>query len=106
MLEESGDITLTKIWSGLAARAVRLGTGTLWRFFDRHQISRKKTGHAVELERSDILRQRQRWFDGQLDLNSDRLVLIDETRTATNMTRRPGRCPKGERHRNLPRSLS
>ena len=29
----------------------------------------------------------QRWFDSQLDLDPERLVFIDETATATNMTR-------------------
>lgn len=45
------------------------------------------------------MRQRQRWFDGQLDLIPERLVFIDETWAATNMTRSHGRCPKGERLR-------
>jgi len=45
------------------------------------------------------LRQRQDWFAGQLDLEPERLVFIDETWTATNMTRSHGRCAKGERLR-------
>lgn len=40
MLEESGDIALAGIQSGLAARSVGAGIGTRWRFFDRHQITR------------------------------------------------------------------
>lgn len=43
MLEENGDITLAEIQSGLAASGVSVGIGTLWRFFDRHQITRKKS---------------------------------------------------------------
>lgn len=43
--------------------------------------------------------QRQSWFDGQLDLDPERLVFIDETWTATNMTRSYGRCARGERLR-------
>lgn len=43
--------------------------------------------------------ERQDWFDGQLDLDPERLVFIDETWTATNMTRTHGRCPRGERLR-------
>lgn len=35
------------------------------------------------------------WFDGQLDLDPERLVFIDETWTATNMTRSHGRCFSG-----------
>jgi transposase len=45
------------------------------------------------------LKQRHDWFDGQLDLEPERLVFIDETWTATNMTRSHGRCARGERLR-------
>ena len=38
-------------------------------------------------------------LEGQLDLDPERLVFIDETSTATNMTRSHGRCAKGERLR-------
>ena len=61
--------------------------------------AQKKTGHAIEQDRPDVLRQRHAWFDGQLDLEPERLVFIDETWTATNMTRSHGRCAKGERLR-------
>lgn len=43
MLEGNGDITLAEIQSGLAASGVSVGIGTLWRFFDRHRITRKKS---------------------------------------------------------------
>jgi hypothetical protein len=33
---------LAEIRSGLAAQGVLVGIGTLWRFFDRHGITRKK----------------------------------------------------------------
>ena len=61
--------------------------------------AQKKTGHAVEQDRPDVLKKRLDWFDGQLDLDPERLVFIDETWTATNMTRSHGRCRKGERLR-------
>lgn len=40
---------------------------------------------------------RDEWKAEQPKLDPDRLVFIDETWAATNMTRRRGRCPKGER---------
>jgi transposase len=43
MLEDNGDITLAEIRLGLAARGIHVGIGTLWRFFDRHGITRKKS---------------------------------------------------------------
>ena len=39
------------------------------------------------------------WFAGQLDLDPDRLVFLDETATTTTMARRSGRAPRGERCR-------
>ena len=61
--------------------------------------AQKKTGHAIEQDRPDVLRQRHDWFDGQIDLDPERLVFIDETWTATNMTRSHGRCARGQRLR-------
>ena len=45
------------------------------------------------------MKRRREWFDGQLDLDPERLVFIDETWASTNMARRHGRAPKGERLR-------
>ena len=45
------------------------------------------------------MKRRQDWFDGQLDLDPERLVFIDETWASTNMARRHGRCARGERLR-------
>ncbi len=42
---------------------------------------------------------REAWFAGQLDLDPDRLVFLDETAASTNMARRYGRAPRGERCR-------
>lgn len=59
----------------------------------------KKSAHAAEQDRPDILRRRWDWFEGQPDLHPDRLVLIDETWVTTNMARPHGRAPRGERLR-------
>jgi transposase len=59
----------------------------------------KKTAHATEQDRPDILKRRRAWFDGQGDLDPTRLVFIDETWASTNMARTRGRAPKGERLR-------
>ena len=39
------------------------------------------------------------WFEGQLDLDPERLVFIDETWASTNMARHYGRAPRGQRLR-------
>ena len=38
-----------------------------------------------------------RWRASQPELKAERLVFIDETGAATDMARRYGRCPRGER---------
>lgn len=45
------------------------------------------------------MKRRQAWFDGQPDLDPERLVFIDETWASTNMARHHGRCRRGERLR-------
>ncbi len=45
------------------------------------------------------MKRRQAWFNRQLDLDPDRLVFIDETWASTNMARRHGRAPRGQRLR-------
>jgi hypothetical protein len=59
----------------------------------------RKSAHALEQERPDILKRRQDWFEGQPDLDPRRLVFIDETGLSTKMARLRGRAPRGERCR-------
>ena len=40
---------------------------------------------------------RQTWFDGQLDLDTAKLIFIDETGANTKMVRLRGRAPRGQR---------
>ena len=54
---------------------------------------------ASERDRPDIVKRRQDGFDGQLDLDPERFVFIDETWASTNMARSSGRAPEGERLR-------
>jgi hypothetical protein len=75
--------------------------------------AQKKTAHASEQDRADVVERRWAWLEGQLDLDPERLVFIDEPWASTNMARRHGRCPRGERlrmgyphgHRKTPRWL-
>lgn len=61
--------------------------------------TQKKCGHAAEQARPDVPRQREAWFEAQLDLDPDRLIFVDETWTNTKMARTHGRYRKGERLR-------
>lgn len=42
LVEETSDLTLGEIRAALAARGRQVSVATVWRFFDRHQITRKK----------------------------------------------------------------
>jgi transposase len=57
--------------------------------------------YAAEQERADVKAAREAWFAAQPDLDPDKLVFLDETAAATNMARRYGRAPRGERCRLL-----
>lgn len=59
----------------------------------------KKTAHAAEQDRPDILRRRLAWFNDQPDLDPARLVFIDETWASTAMARLRGRVLSGHRLR-------
>ena len=45
-IEAKDDITLVEMQARLAERGTPVGLGTLWRFFDRHGITRKKRRHT------------------------------------------------------------
>ncbi|GMB82597.1 hypothetical protein NN6n1_33800 [Shinella zoogloeoides] len=53
----------------------------------------KKTAHALEQDRPDILKPRRAWFDSQPDLDPAKLAFIDETGLSTKMARLRGRAP-------------
>jgi len=61
--------------------------------------AQKKSGHAAEQDRPDVMSRREAWFEGQLDLDPHTLVFIDETGASTKMARLHGRAPRGERLR-------
>jgi transposase len=52
---------------------------------------------AAEQDRPDVAARRDQWRAEQPGLDPDRLVFIDETWASTNMSRRYGRAPVGER---------
>jgi hypothetical protein len=78
-VEQQPDPTLAELREMLAERRVSVSIATPWRFFARQGSRAKKTGHATEQDRPDVLKRRKEWFEGQLDLDPDKLVFIDET---------------------------
>jgi transposase len=61
--------------------------------------AQKKTGHAAEQDCPDVLTRRWAWFEGQPDLEPERLVFVDETWASTKMARTHGRARRGARLR-------
>jgi transposase len=59
--------------------------------------AQKKSGRAAEQDRTDVAEKRSAWRAGQGGMDPRRLIFIDETGAATNMARRYGRCPRGQR---------
>jgi transposase len=57
----------------------------------------KKTLHAAEQDRPDVKAAREAWRENQTGWDTAKLVFIDETGTATNMTRFRGRAAEGAR---------
>jgi transposase len=88
---------LTQILAAMAKRGIAGSRSALQRFFDRHNVTFKKSLHAAEQKRADVARARRRWMREQGMLDPARLVFIDETATSTNMVRLRGRCLRGER---------
>ncbi|MGZ9409866.1 MAG: IS630 family transposase [Methylocystis sp.] len=95
------DLTISELLERLLAeRSVKASRATLWTFLNRCGLTFKKRQlNASEQNRPDILKRREDWFDGQLDLDPEKLVFIDETWASTNMARKCGRAAKGERLR-------
>ena len=97
LIADRPDLTIEEIRAALRARGVACGHGSVWRFFERHGISFKKTMLASEQDRPDVAAARQRWQRHQGAFDPRRLVFIDETWAKTNMARRHGRCRRGAR---------
>jgi len=100
-LADEPDMTLEKMQDLLReARGVRASLSTIWGLLDRaDQSFKKKSVHASEQDRPDVVEKREAWFEGQLDLDPNKLVFVDETWATTNMAPLYGWAPRGERLR-------
>jgi transposase len=59
----------------------------------------KKTAHASEQDRPDVVHLRRAWSEMLPELNPQSLVFLDETGASTKMARLYGRSPRGQRCR-------
>ena len=100
LVEETPDMTLAEIATHLEdEHGLRVSQSTVWRFFHRRGITFKKTAHASEQQRPDVLRRRRAWLEAQPGLDPETLVFVDETGASTKMARRSGRALRGHRCR-------
>jgi transposase len=60
-------------------------------------LTLKKTLHAAEQKRPDVVKARTEWRENQPSLNPQKLIFLDETWTKTNMVRLYGRSKRGTR---------
>ena len=71
---------------------------TVWRALRCLGLTRKKKStHAAERERPDVVEARQQWPEKLAGVDPDDLVFLDETGATTTMQRTHGYGPKGER---------
>ena len=92
------DLTLLELQARLAKSNMKVAASSVSRFLHHLGLSfKKKVLHAAEQDRPDVAARRRKWRRGQRKLDPKRLVFVDETSVSTAMTRRGGRCPRGER---------
>ncbi|WP_236774113.1 IS630 family transposase [Agrobacterium tumefaciens] len=101
MIDDRKDVTLDEMVGRLSVeRQVGISRSALGAWLrGRGWTFKKKSAHALEQDRPDVLKRRRAWFEGQLDLDPEKLIFIDETSLSTKMARLRGRAIRGERCR-------
>ena len=56
------DMTLNEIVTAMRKQRIPGSSTAVWRFFERHNVTVKKTLRASEQEREDVARARRRWL--------------------------------------------
>jgi Winged helix-turn helix len=98
-VREESDLTLAELRAWLLeSYQVSISQRGMWKTLRQLDLTRKKkTQHASEQNRPDVTAERQAWRDAQPKLDASKLIFIDESWVTTNMARRYGRAPRGER---------
>ncbi|SCB61937.1 putative transposase, partial [Rhizobium aethiopicum] len=79
LINERRDVTLDEMVERLSVeRQVKISRSALGAWLRGRGWTLKKTAHALEQDRPDVLKRRRAWFDGQLDLDPEKLIFIDE----------------------------
>ena len=99
LLGPQGDATLAEMRGVLLAAGHSFSISALSRFFARRGVTLKKVCARDRARSARYPEAPSGLVRSQLDLDPEKLVFIDETWASTNMARRCGRAPKGERLR-------
>ena len=92
------DPTLAEWRDMLSERGLTTSIATLRRFFrPTRDHAQKKTDRPTEQDSPHVLKRREERFDGEIDLDINRLEFLDVTWASTKMARRHGRCRRGQR---------
>lgn len=98
LVAKEPDLTLDEIRARLrSVKKMKVAVSSIWRFYERHKITFKKTLRAAEQDRPDVAAARAELKAEQPTLDPRRLVFIDETAVTTKMVRHYGRAPRGQR---------
>src|SRR5437870_795732 len=62
MIAEKPDMTLDEIVATMHKRGIEVRRTAVWRFFERHKITFKKSLRAAEQKCAELARARQRWM--------------------------------------------
>jgi transposase len=65
LIARQADLTLDEIVAAMHKRRIAGSRSAVWRFFQRHKISFKKSLRAAEQERADVARAQRRWMREQ-----------------------------------------
>ena len=90
--------TCSELRDWAAERGVAVSRTAIWRTLARLGLTRKKKQvRSAEQDRPDVADARRAWAAAQPSFDTSRLVFLDETWATTNMARRYGRAPRGQR---------
>jgi transposase len=96
LVAQQPDITLAELQLRLAKAEIKVRQSSIFRFLRHAKMTFKKRLHA-EQDRSDVAADRRALQRRQPRLDPKKLVFIDETSVASNITRLYGRAPRGKR---------
>jgi hypothetical protein len=104
LVAQQPDITLAELQLRLAKAEIKVRQSSIFRFLRHAKMTFKKRLHA-EQDRSDVAADRRALQTRQPRLDPKKLVFVDETSVASNITRLYGRAPRGKRSEGAARQL-